>query len=146
MNKDMIYRQDALDALGDKPETWNDTDYELGQVAQWHYDRTAIAKLPSAQPMQTDKDFEKQIHAMFDHIWDCEIEHPIFQDTVGDLMKAVIQAHNNSAQPEIIRCGQCKYAEVADKEDAQDGYTCQFHRGSIWFSGSYCSWAERKQE
>lgn len=48
-----------------------------------------------------------------------------------------------SAQPEIIRCGQCKYAEVADPEDSQDGYTCQFHRGSIWFSGSYCSWAER---
>lgn len=51
-----------------------------------------------------------------------------------------------SAQPKIIRCGQCKYAEVADKEDAQDGYTCQFHRGSIWFSGSYCSWAERRTD
>ena len=51
-----------------------------------------------------------------------------------------------SAQPEIIRCGQCKYAEVADPEDSQDGYTCQFHRGSIWFSGSYCSWAERREE
>ena len=51
-----------------------------------------------------------------------------------------------SAQPEIVRCGQCKYAEVADKEDAQDGYTCQFHRGSIWFSGSYCSWAERRTD
>ena len=49
-----------------------------------------------------------------------------------------------SAQPDIVRCGQCKYAEVADKEDAQDGYTCQFHRGSVWFSGSYCSWAERR--
>lgn len=24
-----------------------------------------------------------------------------------------------SAQPEIIRCGQCKYAEVADPEDSQ---------------------------
>ena len=51
-----------------------------------------------------------------------------------------------SAQPEIIRCGQCKYAEVADSEDSQDGYICQFHRGSIWFSGSYCSWAERRQD
>lgn len=50
-----------------------------------------------------------------------------------------------SVQPEIIRCCQCKYAEVADSEDSQDGYTCQFHRGSIWFSGSYCSWAERRQ-
>lgn len=49
-------------------------------------------------------------------------------------------------QPEIIHCKDCKYAEVADTEDGQDGYTCQFHRGSIWFSGSYCSWAERRQE
>jgi len=51
-----------------------------------------------------------------------------------------------STQPEIVRCGQCKYAEVADSEDGQDGYTCQFHRGSIWFSGSYCSWAERRTD
>ena len=49
-------------------------------------------------------------------------------------------------EPKIIRCCQCKYAEVADSEDSQDGYTCQFHRGSIWFSGSYCSWAERRQD
>ena len=48
------------------------------------------------------------------------------------------------AEPKIIRCCQCKYAEAADSEDSQDGYTCQFHRGSIWFSGSYCSWAERR--
>lgn len=50
------------------------------------------------------------------------------------------------AQPKIIPCKDCKYAEVADPEDSQDGYTCQFHRGSIWFSGSYCSWAERREE
>ena len=58
----------------------------------------------------------------------------------------VSEAINSSAQPDVVRCGQCKYAEVADKEDAQDGYTCQFHRGSVWFSGSYCSWAERRTE
>ena len=53
----------------------------------------------SAQPEQ--QNFEKQIHAMFDHIWDCEIDHPVFQDTVGDLMAAVIQCHKGlpSAQP-----------------------------------------------
>ena len=51
-----------------------------------------------------------------------------------------------SAQLEIVRCGQCKYAEVADAQDNQDGYTCQFHRGSIWFSGSYCSWGERRTD
>lgn len=47
-------------------------------------------------------DFEKQIHAMFDHIWDCDVNHPIFEDTVGELMNAVIQCYNNlpSAEPE----------------------------------------------
>ena len=40
--------------------------------------------------------FEKMIHEMFDHIWDCEIDHPIFQETVGDLMRAVIEAHKKA--------------------------------------------------
>jgi hypothetical protein len=73
------------------------------------------------------------------------IVHRIFVQNMSDIDRRTI-LDLPSAQPEIIRCGQCKYAEVADKEDAQDGYTCQFHRGSIWFSGSYCSWAERKQK
>lgn len=62
--------------------------------------------------------------------------------------KSIVDLLNDlpSARSEIIRCGECKYAEAADKEDNQDGYTCQFHRGSIWFSGSYCSWAERREE
>ena len=40
-------------------------------------------------------EFEKSLHQMFDHIWDCEIEHPIFQDTVGELMSAVIQLYES---------------------------------------------------
>ena len=40
--------------------------------------------------------FEKMLHDMFDHIWNREIEHPIFQDTVGDLMEAVIEAHKKA--------------------------------------------------
>lgn len=35
--------------------------------------------------------FEKDLHNMFDHIWDCDINHPVFQDTVGDLMEAVLE-------------------------------------------------------
>lgn len=48
-------------------------------------------------------DFEKMIHNMFDHIWDCDINHPVFEDTVGDLMNAVIQCYKNlpSIQPDI---------------------------------------------
>lgn len=38
--------------------------------------------------------FEEKIYGMFDSIWDCEIDHPVFQDTVGELMEAVIQAYH----------------------------------------------------
>lgn len=41
-----------------------------------------------------DMTFEEKIHEMFDSIWDCEIDHPLFQDTVGELMEAVIQAYH----------------------------------------------------
>lgn len=78
----------------------------------------------------------------------CPCESDYDEGYLSMLDKAIwiIKEWLPSAQPEIIRCGQCKYAEVADKEDAQDVYTCQFHRGSIWFSGSYCSWAERRTD
>lgn len=46
---------------------------------------------------------------------------------------------------EVVRCFQCKYAKVADYEDDQDGYVCQFHKGSIWFSGDFCSQGRRRE-
>lgn len=52
---------------------------------------------------------------------------------------------NKADVVEVVRCHDCKFAEVADANDSEDGYICQFHRGSIWFSGSYCSWGERKE-
>lgn len=63
----------------------------------------------------------------------------------------VVYWRDIDAQPtadvvEVVRCHDCKFAEVADANDSEDGYICQFHRGSIWFSGSYCSWGERKEE
>ena len=48
-------------------------------------------------------EFEKSLHEMFDSIWDCDINHPIFQDTVGELMEAVLQAYDtvNRAKMEV---------------------------------------------
>lgn len=75
------------------------------------------------------------------------IEHDLGSWWSGGVLSSIDSVRRlPSAQPEIVRCGQCKYAEVADAQDNQDGYTCQFHRGSIWFSGSYCSWGERKSD
>lgn len=51
---DLIERQAALDALGDEPEVWTGKDeYAMGLNNQWHYDKNAILKCPSAQPQST---------------------------------------------------------------------------------------------
>jgi len=65
-------------------------------------------------------------------------------DIADGLMRCISGATTPTI--DIVRCRECKYAEVADPTDDQDGYMCQFHRGSIWFSGSFCSWGEREGE
>ena len=47
---DVIYRQAALDALGERPMAWTDDDYVLGARNQYDMDRLAIETVPSAQP------------------------------------------------------------------------------------------------
>ena len=48
---DLISRQAAIDALGEKPLVWDDlSDFDLGKAAQWSDDVDAIKALPSAQP------------------------------------------------------------------------------------------------
>ena len=86
-----------------------------------------ISSLPSAQPAPCDdavsrrnlsSEFEHEIHAMFDHIWDCEIEHPMFQDTVGELMEAVFQCYHNlpSAQPSFSQLHENDHTAEVDKK------------------------------
>ena len=104
---DLISRQAAIDAV--KKNTFRLTFAEEqnceGHVA-WSANAVysdvmegALLELPSAQPERKTEDFEKGLHDMFDHIWNCEIEHPMFQDTVGELMQAVIQLYGRVVQP-----------------------------------------------
>ena len=46
--KDLISRQDAIDALGEKPV--GDTDWDLGCRNQWEWDTEILRTLPSAEP------------------------------------------------------------------------------------------------
>ena len=51
-----------------------------------------------------------------------------------------------SAQPEIIRCRDCKHYYYADNRIPQDQMcTCDLD-GDRWSPNSYCSFAERKTE
>ena len=77
-------------------EDFNKEDWER---LKKEWGNTPITVLPSAQPERKTEDFEKGLHDMFDHIWNCEIEHPMFQDTVGELMQAVIQLYRRVVQP-----------------------------------------------
>ena len=48
MKDDMISRQAALDALGERPVVWSDNDeYTLGERNQYDMDRLAIDTVPS---------------------------------------------------------------------------------------------------
>ena len=47
---DLISRQAAIDALGEKPLAWTDGEYELALQQQWESDVDAIKAVPSAQP------------------------------------------------------------------------------------------------
>ncbi len=49
---DLISRQAAIDALGDKPLAWTEGEYELGLQNQWQSDVDALKAAPSAQPMR----------------------------------------------------------------------------------------------
>lgn len=49
---DLISRQAAIDAMGERPLVWNEwaDEYELGQRNQYDSDRLAVESVPSAEP------------------------------------------------------------------------------------------------
>lgn len=49
-----IDKQAAIDALGERPMTWTNSDYELGCANQYDLDRLAIETVPTAnvQPVR----------------------------------------------------------------------------------------------
>lgn len=46
---DLISRQAAIDALGERPLVWTNSDYEIARENQWETDKLAIETVPSAQ-------------------------------------------------------------------------------------------------
>lgn len=49
---DCISRQEAIDALGERPMVWTGSDYELGARNQYDADVLALETVPPAQPEQ----------------------------------------------------------------------------------------------
>ena len=56
----------------------------------------AIELLKILERIKSVDEFKNELLSMFSSIWDVEIDHPIFQDTVGELMKGVLQAYEHA--------------------------------------------------
>lgn len=54
MSKDTIYRQAAIDSLGEEPEVWCGDTGEYAVREQWRADVSAIKAVPSAEPESCD--------------------------------------------------------------------------------------------
>ena len=54
--------------------------------------------LKEQEQIKSPDEFKSLLLGMFDSIWDVEIDHPIFQDTVGELMEGVLQAYRQAVK------------------------------------------------
>lgn len=137
MNKRLICAEDAIEAL--KKAYWDkniqsakDDPCIVDAMTDWAIRQ--IKELPSAQPEniardiatiienekdmrvmlknaqpQLDAEFAEAVRAMFADIWDREIDHPRFQDTVGEILEKVIELHNSVPPMKLDEwCESCK--------------------------------------
>ena len=60
--------------------------------------------------------------------------------------KSIIDLLNDlpSAEPEIVRCKDCKYSDFAWLHDGQ--LYCRKHGGCSWYKDDYCSYTERRTD
>ena len=96
----IAYQQGYEAGKRDAAAAIEDLEARLGE-AENSVERWKDMYLTKHEPKRVE--FEKSLHEMFDSIWDCDINHPIFQDTVGELMEAVLQAYDtvNRAKMEV---------------------------------------------
>ena len=93
-----------------------------------------ISNLPSAQPAAGDDLVSREAVKKWLELWDGYID----MDIVRRMQYRVIDIP--SAQPEIIRCKDCKYAKW---DDERRDYICN---GRAVWENHYCGYAKRKGE
>ena len=80
---DLISRQDAIEALGEKPV--GETDWDLGCINQWEWDTEILRTLPSAEPERKKGRWEVQPSTGDDRpfiFWKCsECGNVIYSET-----------------------------------------------------------------
>ena len=71
---------------------------------------------------------------------DAQKGRPFIGCTVGEALKIMTDEQPTIDAVQVIRCKDCEYAKLIDKEDGW--YEC-WHDKRVMHSDGYCSWAER---
>ena len=88
--------------------------------------------------------FVKQIKQFdYDSYENADDKTRLVCDGISDSIGCVLNLP--SAQPEIIRCRDCKHYHYANRVPQEQMCTCEID-GNIWSPDSYCSFAERKED
>ena len=139
MSDDLISKQAAIDALGERPMVWVGSDYELGARNQYDADVLALETVPSAQPQSCKDAVSKadvletysELYDVFDDNKEIKNELHKIYDKINALQ---------AAQPEIIRCRECKHMQ----EDKLFGQ-CWCNGREVKYD-HFCGYAERRQD
>ena len=132
---DLISRQAAIDALDERFD-----DMPMEQTTEILLLRRDLKELPSAQPK-----ISIEIDEILDYLDEKSSSliaagHYDIYSELHDMISRLL-----FAQPDVIRCRDCKYGEVYD-EDFPDQYFCHAS-GQDWHEGDYfCSNAETQEE
>ena len=121
MSRDLIYRDEAIKALGEEPPVWNDEYHEIAEREQWRSDVKAIEAVPSAQP-------EKMQLSREDATFDCISRQAVIDMIMGQPPEAHYPSWYAeqikalpSAQPEPASCKQVTgKLDLINRQDAID--------------------------
>lgn len=105
---DLIRRQDAIEAMGEEPEIWNDTEEEWAYHNAWVEHISAIKALPSAMREPTKEERE----SVAEYVG--KASTPTSENFYDLISRSDIQYHK---QLEPIGNGQYSDVEVAYKDD-----------------------------
>ena len=153
MSKDTIYRQDAIDALGNEPKLWEDPyslseEYSKGQREQWNNDREILLNLPPADVQPDIKeliiDIKNGISATnTNDIYCCGMRNGMrWVLSLIDGKEPSFESARNAADAQpVVRCSECEHwndgtCNCDDYEiHCQDYYVGDMHTDPDFFCG-----------
>ena len=141
MSDDLIDRQAAIDALGERPMVWVGSDYELGARNQYDADVLALETVPSAQPQSCkdavskadvletyselydvfddNKEIKNELHKIYDKINALKAVQP--QSTMGQLTDAVQSTTDCISRQAAIDALTEYWKGISDRHPTLDG-------------------------